>query len=79
MPFWSSQQVRCSAETHIFHAYGDVQRNLNFPARPVVLNLFETVAQFVFFKSLHGPLLCGPPLLDHSSVALRLEKRGLHF
>ena len=24
---------------------------------------------------MHGPLLCGPPLLDHSSVALHLGKR----
>ena len=41
--------------------------------RPVVPNLFRTVAHFVFLESLRGLLLCGPPLLDHSSVALHLQ------
>ena len=45
----------------------------------MVLNLFGTVAHFVLFESLHGPLLCGPPLLDHSFAAPRLKKKGLHF
>ena len=47
--------------------------------KSVVLNLFGTVAHFVFFESLHGPLLCGPPLLDYSSVALRLEEKVSTF
>ena len=43
------------------------------------LNLFETVAHFVALESLHGLLLCGPPLLDHTSVALRFEKKVSTF
>ena len=35
----------------------------------MVLNLFGTVAHFVFFESLHGPLLCAPPP----------RRKGLHF
>ena len=48
-------------------------------SNPMALKLFGTVAHFVLFESLHGPLLCGPPLFDYSSVALRFEKKGLHF
>ena len=45
----------------------------------MVLNLFGTVAHFVFLKSLHGPLLCGPRQLGHCFVFLRLENKRLHF
>ena len=40
-----------------------------------ILDPFGTVAGFAFFESLDSPLLCGPPLLGQSSVALRLEKK----
>ena len=45
----------------------------------MVLNLFGTVAHFVFFESLHGLLLCGTPLLGHNSVALHLKKKVSTF
>ena len=49
------------------------------PLKPVVFNLFGIVAHFVFFKTLHGPLLYGPPLLHHSSVALHLKNKVSTF
>ena len=38
--FWSSEKARYSAKVHIFHAFNDVQRNLNFQARRSSLQNF---------------------------------------
>ena len=73
-------KVAKSTEIHFTSVWNQIARQIDGdPARPVVLNLFKTVAHFVFFESLHSPLLWGPPLLGHTSVALHLKKSDLHF